>query len=76
MRPSRCVAGLIAGICGAVVCVVYFVTEGEAVLHSQENLHIILAVPYGLFWLADRLGLLDDPYTKATSIYDKKPMGR
>jgi hypothetical protein len=80
LRPSRFVAGIIAGTSGAVFLLAVFVREGDELLRQGGEwpwmiLKIGFGVALGLLWFADHLGLLADPHTKATSVYEKKPKG-
>jgi hypothetical protein len=79
LKPSRLIAGMIAGSCGVGIGVWLLVWQGDAAFQRNgNNLKIILAVAfgiaYGLFWLADRLGLIADPYMKERNdVYEEKP---
>jgi len=82
MRPSRLVAGGIAGTCGVVASLAFIVWRGDRLFSNGGDVRIIIAIAfgiaYGLFWLADRLGLLADPFTKDSEIndvYPEKPKG-
>ena len=80
MKPSRLVAGIIAGGCGMIVGIALISLEHPFLL-TEINTRVIFALSFGaacgVFRLADRFGLVADPFSNdANRIYDEKPESR
>ena len=78
MKPSRLVAGMIAATRGVGLGVVFIVWQGDRAFAGNMgalkiDLAVAFGVSYGLFWVADRLGLIADAFTKDSEISDVYP---